>query len=320
MNYQEMTKKLKDTLSLRWDPVAVRMMRPGEERPLETIEPAMPLRHCQSIIAARRGNCLYLPPRSHACPDGSGILGLVEMSPKLKSGDLYLLFKKLPTLEIAQKMIASRPNFPAGSFTATLVAPLHQATFEPDVVIFTLWPEQAMWLCCAQTYYSGERQLFKTSGFNSTCADLVIQPMKTGEMNISFGCYGARASSEIDDFELYLSIPAALLEPMVQSLEKLGQKSIPEERKKVYLPPVLDKIGSRRGTDKGRVDGSVHVFIDEKQCLGDGLCAAFCPSGVIEIREQSGKPKAVAVHPELCSMCYTCVGQCPQKAIQLSTS
>ncbi|MEL7565522.1 MAG: DUF169 domain-containing protein [Dehalobacterium sp.] len=316
MDYQEMAKILKDTLSLRWDPVAVRMMRPGEEIPAQAIEPPMPVRHCQSIIAARRGNCLYMPPRSHACPDGSGILGLVEMSPKLKSGDLYLLFKKLPSLEIAQKMIGSRPRFPAGTFEATLLAPLAVAAFAPDVVIFTLWPEQAMWLCCAQTYHSGERQSFKTSGFNSTCADLVIQPMKTGEMNISFGCYGARASSEIDDFELYLSIPASMLEPIVQSLLKLGQKSIPEERRKIYLPPVMDKIGARRD-EPGSSANSVEVFIDEKQCLGDGLCAAFCPAGVIEIQEKDGAKVARAVHPELCSMCYTCVGQCPQKAIQI---
>src|SRR5690606_14652768 len=188
------------------------------EKPADAVEPPVPLRHCQSIIAARRGNCLYLPPRSHACPDGAGILGLVEMSPKLRSGELYLLFKKMPDLSSARKMIASRPEFPAGKYRATLVAPLAAAPFEPDVVIFTLWPEQAMWMCCALTYATGERQYFKTSGFNSTCADLVVQPMQSGEMNVSFGCYGARASSEIDDFELYLSVPVPLLEPMARSL------------------------------------------------------------------------------------------------------
>ena len=318
MNYQEMTKILKDTLSLRWDPVAVRLMRPGEQRPRDTVEPPSPLRHCQSIITARRGHSLYMPPRSHACPDGSGILGLVEMSPKLKSGELYLLFKKLPNLEIARKMISSRPDFPAHSFEATLLAPLEQATFEPDVVIFTLWPEQAMWLCCAQTYHNGERQTFKTSGFNSTCADLVVQPMKTGEMNISFGCYGARASSEIDDFELYLSVPIHLMEPIVNSLLKLGQKSIPEERKKIYLPPVMDKIGSRRNSPQKGDSASVQIFIEPDLCQGDGLCAAFCPSNVLAIVEKNGKRVAEASRPELCSLCYTCVGQCPQKAIQIT--
>lgn len=317
MNYQEMSKIFKESLSLRWDPVAVRMMRPDEERPPQMIEPPVPLRHCQSIITARRGNCLYMPPRCHACPDGSGILGLVEMSPKLRSGDLYLLFKKMPNIETAQKMIASRSEFEAGSHQATLLAPLGKATFEPDVVVFTLWPEQAMWLCCSQTYANGQRQNFNTSGFNSTCSDLIVQPMKSGEMNISFGCYGARASSEIDDFELYLSIPTHLLEPIAQSLLKLSQKSIPEERKKIYLHPVMDKVGSRR--DKTQEDkASVEIFIDAEQCEGDGLCVAFCPSAVLEIVENDGHKVAKALHPEACSACYTCVGQCPRKAIQIS--
>ncbi|WP_434510771.1 DUF169 domain-containing protein [Desulfitobacterium sp. AusDCA] len=317
LNYQEMTRIFKETLSLRWDPVAVRLMRPNEERPPQLVEPPVPLRHCQSIITARRGNCLYMPPRSHACPDGSGILGLVEMSSKLRSGDLYLLFKKMPNIETAQKMISSRPEFEAGSFKATLLAPLDKAPFEPDVVVFTLWPEQAMWLCCSQTYANGQRQNFKTSGFNSTCADLIVQPMKTGEMNISFGCYGARASSEIDDFELYLSIPAQRLEPIAQSLLKLSQKSIPEERKKIYMQPVMDKIGTRR-PEINESGAGVEIFIDTDQCLGDGLCSAFCPTGVLEIEEIDGRKVARAAHPEDCSACYTCVGQCPQKAIQLS--
>lgn len=315
MNYREMAQILKDTLSLRWDPVAVRMMRPGEGRPAQAIEPSIPLRHCQSIIVARRGNCLYMPPRSHACPDGSGILGLVEMSPKLRSGELYLLFKKMPNLETAQKMIASRPEFPAGSFEATLLAPLAKADFEPDVVIFTLWPEQAMWLCCAQTYANGQRQNFLTSGFNSACADLVIQPMNSGKMNISFGCYGARASSEIDDFELYLSVPVQMLEPIVESLRKLGQKSIPEERRKIYIHPVMDKVG-RPNSKKDTT--TVKIFVDEDRCLGDGLCVAFCPSAVLDIKEKNGRRIAEVVSPEQCSQCYTCVGQCPERAIQIS--
>ncbi|MEL1136007.1 DUF169 domain-containing protein [Desulfitobacterium sp. THU1] len=319
MNYKELNKIFKEALSLRWDPVAVRMMRNGEERPPQMIEPPVPLRHCQSIITARRGNCLYMPPRSHACPDGTGVLGLVEMSPKLRSGDLYLLFKKMPNIETARKMISTRPEFEVGNYEATLVAPLPKATFDPDVVIFTLWPEQAMWLCCAQTYATGQRQNFKTSGFNSACADLIVQTMNSEEMNISFGCYGARASSEIDDFELYLSIPTALLEPIAQALLKLSEKSIPEERNKIYLHPVMDKVGSRRSQSQAEGDGArVELYIDTEQCIGDGLCVDFCPSGVLEIVDREGREVAQALHPDRCSACYTCVGQCPNKAIQLS--
>ncbi|MHB8073659.1 DUF169 domain-containing protein [Desulfosporosinus fructosivorans] len=313
MGKEQLAKSLKEILGLRWSPVAVKLMKPGEEIPKGLMEPPMPLRYCQSIIAARRGNCLYMPPRKHACPDGSGILGMVEMSEKLRSGALYLLFKKLPNIECAQKMIASRPEFETGSHTATVLAPLEKATFVPDVVIFTLWPEQAMWLCCAKTYSSGERQNFITSGYNSACADLTVQVIKSGEMNISFGCYGGRASSEIDDFELYVSIPYGQLQDVTDALQKLSVKSIPEERNKIYMPPIMDNVGIP-GVQE---DGSVEILIDTDRCIGCELCAAFCPGSVLEMVEIDGKQKSSVIAIENCSSCYTCVGQCPQKAIQL---
>lgn len=313
MNNAELAEIYKQSLNLRWSPVAVRLMRPGEEIPPGVVEPPMPLRYCQSIIAARRGNCLYMPPRRHACPDGSGILGLVEMSAKLKSGDLYLLFKKLPDIETAQKMISTRQEFEPGSYTATLAAPLEMANFEPDVVIFTLWPEQAMWLCCAKTYATGERQVFRTSGCNSTCADLTVQVMKSGDMNVSFGCYGARAASEIDDFEQYVSIPYDQLPLLAGALKKLAAKSIPEERRKIYMPPVIDSI-SIPGQES---ESEMVVLIDETRCNNCGLCEAFCPAYVFDLVEVDGKKKVIVNDSSKCSACYTCVGQCPQRALQL---
>lgn len=313
MDNQRMAEALRRTLGLRWSPVALRLLKMGEEIPKGLVEPPLPLRHCQSIIVARRGNSLYLPPRKHACPDGAGILGLVEMSPKLRSGELYLLFKKLPNLECARKMIAGRPEFAPGSYAATALAPLETAAFVPDVVIFTLWPEQAMWLCCAQTYTSGERQVFYTSGYNSTCADLTVKVMQSGKMNISFGCYGARASSEIDDFELYVSVPYGMLPLLVEALEKLALKSIPEERNKIYIHPVMDNVSK----PSEEASGAVELEVNWEACDGCGLCQAFCPGNVFEMKTVNRAKKAYPAFVERCSACYTCVGQCPHKAIQL---
>lgn len=313
MQNKMLAEAMRKALTLRWSPVAVRLMRPGEEVPEGVAEPADRIRHCQSITAARRGNCLYLPPRKHACPDGAGIMGLITMSPKLRSGDLYLLFKKLPTIECARKMIASRPEFAPGSYAATLVAPLEKATFEPDVVILTLWPEQAMWLCCSSTYGSGERQVFQTSGYNSTCADLTVQVMKSQRMNISFGCYGARASSDVEDFEVYVSIPYGQLAAIVASLEKLAAKSISEARRRLYMPPVIDSAAHQGQADAQRVE----VVVDADRCNGCGICEAFCPEYVLGLAATDRGEKARVVAGDKCCACYTCVGQCPQQAIQL---
>ena len=315
MKNQELSEALKSALTLRWSPVAIRLMRPGEEIPAGVTEPATRIRHCQSITAARRGNCLYMPPRCHACPDGAGIMGLVPMSEKLRSGDLYLLFKKLPTLECAQKMIASRPEFVPGTYTASLVAPLEKAEFEPDVVVFTLWPEQAMWLFCASTYDDGERQVLHTSGYNSTCADLTVQVMQSGKMNISFGCYGARAASDVEDFEVYVSVPYGKLSALTAALKKLAAKSIPEARRRLYMPPVFDSVSAA-----GRKEpGPAELTIDGNLCTGCGICEAFCPESVIRLKPVDGKEIAVAENPAKCCACYTCVGQCPTQAIRLQT-
>lgn len=313
LNNKELAEKFKNILTLRWSPVAVKLLKSGEDIPDNVVEPPTPLRHCQAITVARRGNSLYMPPSKHACPDGAAIMGLIPMSPKLRSGELYLLFKKLPNIECAQKMIASRPAFAAGTYRATVLAPLEDAAFEPDVVIFTIYPEQVMWLCCASSYGSGERHVFHTSGYNSTCADLTVQVMKSQKMNISFGCYGARAISDISDFEAYLSTPYNQIHTLVESLEKLAIKSIPEARRKIYMPPVIDNVTVSDQTEAA----SAKIRINADRCNGCGVCEAFCPEGVIEMRAVENDSKAWAAADEKCCACYTCVGQCPQKAIQL---
>ncbi|MGL5514844.1 MAG: DUF169 domain-containing protein, partial [Sporomusa sp.] len=250
----------------------------------------------------------------HACPDGAAIMGLIPMSPKLRSGELYLLFKKLPTIECAQKMIATRSEFAAGTYAATVLAPLEMAEFQPDIVIFTIYPEQIMWLCCAASYSTGERHVFHTSGYNSTCADLTVQVIKSQKMNISFGCYGARAISDISDFEAYVSVPFTQMDMLAEALQKLSIKSIPEARRRIYMPPVIDKVHA----DSTATSGTVDIRIDAERCEGCGLCQAFCPEAVIEMTTVAAKRQANVPSSEKCCACYTCVGQCPQKAIQLT--
>ncbi|MGB9859710.1 MAG: DUF169 domain-containing protein [Moorellaceae bacterium] len=317
MDNKEMAAKFRQLLSLRWEPVGVRLLRKDEKIPPGLGEPHTRLRYCQAVVAARRGYSIYFPPKWHACPDGAAILGLIEMPPKLRSGELYLRFRKLPDLEVARRMIEERPVWEAGEFSAVALAPLSRASFEPHVVIFTLWPEQAMWLCSADSYYSGERQVFETSSYNSVCAELTVRPMKTGRMNTSFGCYGSRASSDMDDFETFLSIPAERLRNIIFALEELARKAMVEERNKIYAPPVIGSSGvhEEQGTGEQK---SISMVINKERCKGEGICVDFCPYGVLELVEsESGCRVAAAVRPELCTACYTCVGQCPERAISL---
>jgi uncharacterized protein (DUF169 family)/NAD-dependent dihydropyrimidine dehydrogenase PreA subunit len=235
--YEEWADTLKKTLGLRWEPVAVSLIPAGDPVP-EVPIPSERMRYCQSLMAARRGRSIMLPAQRHACPDGTSILGLTGIPDKLSSGELYLLFHKLDSMEAARQMVAERPSLPARSIDATVVTPLAQAVCTPDVIAIVAQPEQVMWLCMSASYYTGHRFEFHASGYNAQCVETTLYPYMSGEPNISFGCYGCRASSDVADDLMFMGIPREKMPVVVEGLRELGKKAIPQSRSKLYLPPL----------------------------------------------------------------------------------
>jgi len=235
LRYEEWHETLIRILSLRWNPVAVSLIGADAPMPDAPLSPAK-LRLCQSIMAARRGYSLLMTPHCHACPDGTHILGMTEIPPKLASGELYLRFGKLDSIEAARQMVKERPCLAALSISATLVAPLKDAIHTPDVIIVVANPEQMMWLCMAASYYSGRRFEFGVSGYNALCVETTVIPFTTRKINISLGCYGCRGASDISDDLMFMGIPLAEMPRLIQGLGELGKKAIPDSRAKIYLP------------------------------------------------------------------------------------
>lgn len=236
--YVSWSETLMRILRLRWNPVAINLIPVCAPLP-DVPQPREKLRYCQSLMAARRGRTLLMPARCHACPDGTTILGLTEMPAKLASGELYIRFGKLASIEAARQMVAERPRLEPRSIQATMVAPLAQAVLSPDVIAVIAQPEQMMWLSMAASFYTGRRFDFKVSGYNAQCVETTLFPYTSGKINISLGCYGCRASSDIGDDLMFMGIPAAEMPGLVNGLEALGKKAIPDSRAKIYLPPLI---------------------------------------------------------------------------------
>lgn len=234
--YAEWAQVMYDVLGLRWHPVAISLIKAGDPLP-DVPMPEERLRYCQSLMAARRGRSLMMPVNRHACPDGTSILGLAPMPEKLASGELYILFHKLDSIEAAQRMVHERPCLEPRTVEATVVCPLDDAKCEADVIAIIANPEQMMWLSMATSYYTGHRHDFHASGYNAQCVETTLLPLTTGQINISFGCYGCRASSDVDDSMMMMGIPTALMPEVVRGLRELGKKAIPQSRDKIYLPP-----------------------------------------------------------------------------------
>lgn len=232
MDYAEISEKLVKYLDLRYEPVAVKVIKKGEPIPEGYSEPEKNLRHCQSIMKARKGESFVIPADKHACVVGGSSLGILPTPDKVASGEFHKNIGMFESAEAAAEMVAKRPAFEPESRVATVVSPLKDAKVEPDVVILVDRPETVYWIIPASTYFKGGRVNFSSAAFQATCADTTILPTLTGEINISLGCFGCRRATDIEDDEMLLGIPFGKLEEVVSALENIYEGPMQKARQK----------------------------------------------------------------------------------------
>ncbi len=233
MDYAEMSKKIVDILGLQSEPVAVTLIKKGEKLPEGYSEPEKPVRHCQSVMRARKGEMLVVTAEKEACPVGASALGIVPLPEKVKAGEFHHNLGLYETPQAAAKMIEQRTALPEGSIQAIALSPLSKAKLKPDVVIVTGTPEQVYWIIPAATTFSvGGRVTVDIATAQASCVDSTIIPLVTGNVNISLGCFGCRKSTDIKPEEMLVGIPMARIPDMVIALEKMGAGPIPKSRAK----------------------------------------------------------------------------------------
>jgi uncharacterized protein (DUF169 family) len=232
-NYADLSKILVDSLGLRNEPVAVTLIKKGQDIPSDYHVVDGATRHCQSIMKARKGEKLCVPAERNACPVGSSALGECPIPEKVRSGEFHHKTGMYDSEAAAAKMIEMRTALPEGSVIATVVSPLSEATVEPDVVIVVGLPEQIYWIVpVAETYMEGGRATLTTASFQASCVDTTIIPFLTGKVNISLGCLGCRKNSDILPEEMLVGIPWSQFENIVAVIEKMSKGAIPKARQR----------------------------------------------------------------------------------------
>lgn len=61
------------------------------------------------------------------------------------------------------------------------------------------------------------------------------------------------------------------------------------------------------------------ITIDQEKCKQDGICAATCPMGLIELKDEKSFPTPIEKAEEICITCGHCVAVCPHGALSLKS-
>ena len=218
----ELAGALMDALGMEKSPVAVKLINENEEFPACAKEYVHPIRHCVSVHMASLGAVFYLTREKHACSAAKAALGIEPLPVKVSDGTVPYMHGLASSKEVAARIMSEIPKLPAGSVKGTLLAPLEKAFFEPDVVILTVTPKQAMWVANSLLFAKGGPRISANfAGMQAACADSTTLPVQSGKVNFSLGCYGCRSAGKLADGEMYAGIPIGKLEAVVEGLKGL---------------------------------------------------------------------------------------------------
>lgn len=78
---------------------------------------------------------------------------------------------------------------------------------------------------------------------------------------------------------------------------------------KFTIGAVIEEAGN--SIKNKTADWRVKKPIVSKKCTKCGLCATFCPEGIIEIKEMA------IINYDYCKGCGICANECPVKAISM---
>jgi uncharacterized protein (DUF169 family) len=193
-------------------------------------------RYCQALMKARHGQKVLLDAKGIACPAAAAAFGFRPLPDGLKSGQGLVGFGIVSAPSVGKHMFEVMPHLEPGKLKRLYLFPLQHAEQVPDVVILEDEVEKLMWVNLAYLHLTGgERVMASTAVLQATCVDVTIIPYLENRLNFGLGCYGCREATDIGLNETVVGFPVALLAGIVEHVEFLGQKAIPNARaKKIY--------------------------------------------------------------------------------------
>ena len=229
LTYAEMQDFFERTLKLITPPVAVKFVRPREEKPKGLATNIKPMTFCQAVTIARQGGySVYLERGTLNCYNARISFGIgteEEINKDIEKSIETTIGKYAPTREIAAKIVMNKFRIGAGEVKGVAVAPLGKAKFVPDALIFTCFPWQAYYLTNAYLWMTGDVPIHFEIATNSlVCGYSAGIAGWKKKINCCTACTGGRAYGGTESTEVYWSMPWELVDVIIEGLKERSKR------------------------------------------------------------------------------------------------
>jgi uncharacterized protein (DUF169 family) len=199
-------------------PLAIRVLRPGEEVPAKAKRPLhdlqVQLSICQGITMSRRyGWAIAMGGEDLSCPIAKAAFHFEDPVAFYTEGNLaHGMYAE--TLACAQLTEEAVPKFTKEESGTIVVSPLSRAAFEPDVVVVYGNSAQVMRMVAAALFKTGGSIASEFSA-RADCADIIIRTVQTDSPQVILPCYGDRVFGQTHDHEMAFSFPYRMADDVI---------------------------------------------------------------------------------------------------------
>jgi uncharacterized protein (DUF169 family) len=233
LQVNEKAKVLREKIGMNTYPVGVKLILQNVSPVTRDAIKLTGYRYCQALMEARHGKHVILDKEGISCPAAAAAFGFKQLPDGLKDGKGLTGFGITKYENVGKQMFNDMESIQPEMVNLLYLFPLATAIIEPDVVVIEDEVEKLMWVALAYlNVKGGQRVESSTAVLQAVCVDATIIPYKQKKMNLSFGCYGCRDATDIEPGESVLGFPFSDFEGIVDYVEYLALKAMPNSRNK----------------------------------------------------------------------------------------
>ncbi len=222
----QMGARLESWLRMRVHPISIKFLKKEDPVPEDSIIPSRDLGKrlnlCQAFSMVQRdGVTMTMFLEDHWCFEPVIGLGFAERIPKFLSG-YHRYPDSVKNMDAAANWCRHMPYLEMDGQAGLLMAPVHQCSFIPDVIVMHINGMMASQMLILKNWMDGADINCQLSG-HAGCVYAIVPPIQNQSCHIAIPCRGDRQVGMAQDDEIFFSLVPSMLPDFMQGIDVLEQ-------------------------------------------------------------------------------------------------